>query len=1185
MSKFVHLHVHTEFSLLDGLSKIHKLVSQAKIYGMQHLAISDHGSMYGAVKFYKECKAEGINPIIGCEMYIAKRALYQKEANLDKEYSHLTVLASDEEGYKNLMRLVTISHLEGFYYRPRIDKEHLAKYSRGLIALSGCNSSEISKSLISGDYKNSKEIAKTYSQIFGADNFYLEVQRHDFDKFQKAHQQGSEIYNDLGKMAQEEKKIILGAKKLSKDLGLKLAATNDIHYVLAQDALAQDAIVCIQTGKNLSDIKRLRMIDSPTFFLKSSQEMEELFSDIPEAVTNTQEIANKVNINIALGKVAFPNFEVPHNQTADEFLKKLCYERIKIKVKKVTKTMEERLEYELSVISKKGYSTYFLVVADFVNWSREKGIISTTRGSASGSLVSYALGITAIDPLYFKLPFERFLNLWRPSLPDIDVDFEDTRRDEVIAYVRDKYGSEKVAQIGTFGTMMAKGAVRDVARVLGWPYSKADRISKLIPIGSQGFQITLDIAKRQNKELGNLYQEDPEVKQLLDLAEKVEGNARHVSIHAAGVVISPQDLTNFTPLQKENTGEKIITQYEMHDVEEVGLVKMDFLGIRNLSILGAAVKIVKKTKNIDIDLAKIPLDNKKSFELLAKGETMGLFQLGGSGMTRYLKELRPTTIFDIMAMISLFRPGPMNSIPDFIERKNNSKKIQYFDPRMSQYLDQSYGVIVYQDDVLLTAINIAGYSWEEADNFRKAMGKKIPSEMAKQKEKFISGSITNGMAPKKADELFKLIEPFAAYGFNKAHAASYAIIAYQTAYMKANFPVEFMTAVMTAETDDPDKIAAAVDECGKMGILVLPPNINSSNTGFIIEKFKEKDIPQNSTISFIYKESAIRFGLSAIKNVGKAAIDAIISERNENGLFKTLDDFTRRVNLRTVNRKTMESLIKAGAMDEFGKRNAMLKVLDEIKASGASLSKTVSEGQGSLFAENEIEEKNTVSSAVDLILSNTQEAPREEILSWERELLGFYLTEHPLTKVADKIEKLASLKIGEIDPITHGGKILKLGGIIAHLRKTITKVKKEEMCFIKLQDTTGSIEVIVFPRSFEIARDIIAADQIVLISGKLETGEDSPTLIAESVSLLSNETVYEGDIEKEFLNITLPRDADRILLSKIYEVLKNNPGQTATFLILPGADNANRKIPVPFMVSRSFELENELVNLGCQIPE
>ena len=1178
MSKFAHLHVHSEYSLLDGLSKIPKLVSQAKILGMKHLAITDHGAMYGAIKFYKECKAEGINPVIGCEMYISKRKFTQKEAGLDKESYHLTVLAQDFEGYKNLMKLVTIAHLEGFYYRPRIDKDTLSKHSKGLMALSGCASSEISKALAEGDHNKAESALKIYSQVFGKGNFYLEVQRHLFESFAPAHQQGSDIYEELTKMARDEKKIIEGTKKLSQKFSTKIAATNDIHYVLPHDASAQDAIVCIQTGKNITDTKRLRMIDSPTYYLKSADEMEELFLDIPQAIENTIEIAQKANIEITLKKVSFPNFSVPKNESANEYLKKITFVGIKDRVSKLTVEIEERLNYELDIISQKGYSAYFLVVADFVNWARDKGIISTTRGSASGSLVSYAIGITSVDPLYFKLPFERFLNLYRPTLPDIDIDFEDTRRDEVIQYVREKYGQNKVAQISTFGTMMAKAAVRDVARVLGWPYAKADRIAKMIPFGAQGFHISLDSAKRQNRELGELYKSDSEVEELLDLAQKVEGNARHVSVHAAGVVIAPDNLNNFTPLQKETTGEKIITQYDMHDVEEVGLVKMDFLGIRNLSILGESLKIVNKAKDKNIDLVNIPLDDKKVFDLLAKGETMGLFQLGGSGMTRYLKELKPTSIFDIMAMISLFRPGPMNSIPEFIDRKNTSKKINYFDPRMEEYLKESYGVIVYQDDVLLTVINIAGYSWEEADNFRKAIGKKIPAEMAKQKEIFIEGCIKNGLNQQKAETLFKLIEPFAAYGFNKAHAASYAIVAYQTAYMKANYPVEFMTAVMTAESDDPDKIALAVDECAKMGILVLPPHINQSQTGFTIENLRA----QNKNKKPDSKSRAVRFGLSAIKNVGKAAIEAIISQREAKGEYKSLNDFVNRVNLRVVNKKTMESLVKAGALDMFGKRNAMLKVLDEIKASGSSLSKTIAAGQGLLFGQAELQETGSSTAVIESLLKSTEEAPKEEILSWARELLGFYLTEHPLAKVSAQINMIATSKIGEIDYMGIQDKQIKLCGIISAVRKTFTRVRKEEMCFVKLQDTTGSVDIIIFPRVYETAKNIIILDQIIVAYGKLEISEDSTTFIASKITLLENEAKEEIEKNQDF-DIIIPKSADRILLAKIYELLKSNPGNLSTFLLLPQDNDKSRRIPVPFGINKSDQLEKRLTNLGCQI--
>lgn len=1177
MSKFVHLHVHSEYSLLDGLSKISKLVSQAKIMGMDSLAITDHGGLYGAIKFYKECKKEGMHPIIGCEMYIAKGAMSEKSSGRDNENFHLTVLAKDYEGYKNLMKLVTLSHLEGFYYRPRVDKETLAKYSKGLMALSGCNSSEISKSLVGDNYKDAQKLTKVYAQIFGKGNFFLETQRHLFEKFMTAHEAGSEIYTQLSQMADEEKKLTEGIKKLAEATNLKMVATGDVHYVLQADAQAQDAIVCIQTGKNISDVKRLRMIDSPTFYLKSAEEMSELFADNPEAIASTIEVAKKVHIEIPLGIVAFPHFAVPNSQAADEYLKKISIERIKDKVKTVTEEVRERLEYELAIIAKKSYSTYFLIVADFVNWARAQKIISTTRGSASGSLVSYAIGITNVNPLDFKLPFERFLNLYRPTLPDIDVDFEDTRRDEVIAYVRQKYGQDKVAQIGTFGTMMARAAVRDVARVLGWPYTKADRIAKMVPIGPQGFHMSLEVAKRQNRELGTLYNTDSEVKELLDLAEKIEGNARHVSVHAAGVVIAPQDLLNFAPLQRETKGAKIITQYDMHDVEEVGLVKMDFLGIRNLSILGEAVKIVEKTKGVKIDLTQVSLTDIKAFEIMAKGETMGLFQLSGSGMTRYLKELRPTNIFDIMAMISLFRPGPMNSIPEFIERKHNANKIKYFDSRMEKYLEQSYGVIVYQDDVLLTAINIAGYTWEEADNFRKAMGKKIPAEMAKQREKFVTGCVKNGMPTAKAEELFKLIEPFAAYGFNKAHAASYAIIAYQTAYMKANFPVEFMTAVMTAEADDPDKIAAAVAECSKMNIEVLHPDINASQTGFTLEDIKGSKSTKSK------KTEGIRFGFSAIKNVGKAAIDAIIDEKQEHGPFKGLDDFVRRVNLRVVNRKTLESLIKAGAMDAFGKRNAMLKVLDEIKSSGASLSKTIASGQSSLFDEKEMNSNSQALSSVTALLTSTEEASQEEILSWERELLGFYLTEHPLTKVSQLMEKIVSTKIGEIDLLVHERRQLKLGGIIASIRRTLTKVRKEEMCFLKLQDTTGSIDVVVFPRVYSEARDILAADRIVVVSGKVESNEETAVLIAEKISLLEQKQASQIENDIESFEVIIPSSADRILISKVYEALKGSPGDISTYLVLPGNDSLARKIPVPFGIQKTAELEMRLINLGCRV--
>lgn len=1170
MADFAHLHTHTEYSLLDGLSKIPKMVAQAKIMGMHHLAITDHGGLYGAIKFYKACREEGINPIIGSEMYIAKRKLTDKEAGVDNESYHLTILARDYEGYQNLMKLITVAHLEGFYYRPRIDSEILAKHSRGLIALSGCNSGEVARALIEGDLAKAQDTVNSYRQILGPENYFFELQRHEFDKFMSAYPEGSEIATELARMHREEQLVEEGILELAKKLKVELAATNDVHYIGQADATAQDIIVCIQTGKTIADTKRLRMIDTPTFYLKSSEEMADLFGDLPQALKNTFKIAECVKIDIPLTRVAFPKFDVPGGKGADQYLRQLCLDRIKSRVQKVTDEIKVRLEYELSTVAQKGYSTYFLVVADFVNWARVRGIISTTRGSVSGSLVAFALGITTVNPLFFKLPFERFLNLYRPTLPDIDVDFADNRRDEVIAYVREKYGRARVAQIGTFGTMMARAAVRDVARVLGWPYTRADKLAKMIPIGAQGFHMSLETAMKINKELGSLYQQDSEVKELFDLAQKVEGNARHVSVHAAGVVIAPEDLTHFTPLQKETSGEKIITQYDMHDVEEAGLVKMDFLGIRNLSILGHAVDIVEHSSGKKIKLEEIPLDDKGAFELLSKGATMGLFQLGGAGMTRYLKELKPTNVFDIMAMISLFRPGPMNSIPEFIERKHNSQKISYFDPRMKDYLKESYGVIVYQDDVLLTAINIAGYNWEEADKFRKAMGKKIPAEMTRQREKFVDGCIKNGLSQTKAEQLFKLIEPFAAYGFNKAHAASYAIIAYQTAYMKANFPVEFMTAVMTAESDDADKIAAAVAECAKMKIPILPPDVNSSKTGFTIEKTAGNN-------------RGIRFGLSAIKNVGRAAIEAILAERDASGEFKSPNNFTKRVNLRVVNRKTLESLIKAGAMDRFGKRNAMLKIIEDIKSANISLREKVAEGQGALFENLKDQDLDLDSKNSLRILQSTPEAPKEEILSWERELLGFYLSEHPLSEFAAKLAKVISDKIGEIDTTVLAGKTIKLGGIITSVRKTFTRVRQEEMCFIRLADTTGAIEVIVFPKVYQTSREFIIPDQIVVASGRLEADEKSQVLIAESIKPITS--IEEKEEEKETLEVSIPKDADRILLSRVYQILKENPGDQPTYLVLPSSNGDAKKMPVPFGSRKTERLERQLISLGCQILE
>ncbi|MCX6705591.1 MAG: DNA polymerase III subunit alpha, partial [Candidatus Woesebacteria bacterium] len=832
MAKFVHLHVHTEYSLLDGLSNASSLLSFVKEQGMDALAITDHGAMYGVIDFFKEAKKQSVKPIIGIESYMTTGNMTSK----DRQNFHLILLAKNNDGYKNLMKLTSEAHLDGYYYKPRFDRETLKKYSKGLICTSACPLGEIGQALIQDDYKQAKKTAQWFLDVFGQD-YYLEIQRHGFDKW-VTDASNLEIKRSLITVSENSKKVEEGVIRLSRDLGIALVATNDAHYVNKEDARAQDALVCIATGKTVSDTNRMRYIDTPDFYIKTPFEMSLLFKDFPDSLENTVKIAEKCNVEIPLGKWFFPEFDLPKGKTSDDYLREQAREKLKEKIPNFSKEVKERLEHELTIICQKGYAPYFLIVMDMVNWANEKGIITNTRGSAAGSLVSYTLGITTVNPLTYYLPFERFLNPFRPSPPDIDLDVADDRREEIINYISEKYGKESVAQICTFGRMLARGAVRDIARVLGYPYAIGDRISKLIPIGSQGFPMTIEKALNETPDLKTFYDTDSDAKLVIDLAKQVEGNTRHISVHAAGVVVAPGKLTEFTPIQKEPSGEKIITQYEMHACEDVGLIKFDILGIRNLSILGSSVDIVEKLTGKRVDIRSIPFDDKKTFEMLTLGETMGVFQLGGSGMTKYLKELKPTRIEDLMTMVALYRPGPISQIPEYIKRKHNPRLVKYLDPRMEKFLGASFGLIVYQDDLLFCALDLAGYTWEEADKFRKAVGKKIPEEMAAQKQKFVDGIIKNGQTKDFAENLWKLFEPFQSYGFNKAHAASYGIVAYQTAYMKANYPVEYMTALFSAEEGDIDKISLAVSECRRMKIKVLPPDINESDFGFTITENK-----------------------------------------------------------------------------------------------------------------------------------------------------------------------------------------------------------------------------------------------------------------------------------------------------------------------------------------------------------
>src|SRR3989338_6141796 len=1052
MSKFIHLHTHSHYSLLDGLSKLEDLVALAKQDGMEALALTDHGNMYGAIEFYKLAKKEGLKPILGVEAYMTAGSRLDKttEENGTKRYYHLTLLAKNLEGYKNLIKLVTLANLEGYYYKPRMDKEILRQYSGGLIALSGCLGGELSQTVLRGDMDKADTLVKEYLDIFGPENYFIEIQCHP------------SVEND--KLVRD-RLVALGKKH-----GVLAVATQDSHYHRSDDHEAHHTLLQINTQSGGAEGSKFEF-SNDDFSLIGAAEAYKIFQGYEEAVSNTELVAAKCNLELELTKWVFPDFKIESGKTYDQKLRELAYAGFARLGLAETKDITSRVEYELKIIFDKGYSPYFLVVGDLVRHEREGGILTTIRGSVAGSMVTYLLGITNINPIEYNLPFERFLNPYRPSAPDIDMDFADNRRDEVIEYAVQKYGSKKVAQISTFGTMMARAAARDVTRVLGYPYGFGDKIAKAIPFGSQGFPMTIENAKKISSELSVLYDSDPKVKKVLDLAEKLEGCARHASVHADGVVISPTPLTDYAPLQYDPKGGKIITQYDMYSIEPTGLLKMDFLGIRNLSILGIAVELIKQRRNIVIDINNLPLDDKKTFRLLAKGETMGLFQLGGEGMTHYLKELKPTVITDIMAMIALFRPGPMAVIPEYIARKNNPSLVKYLDPRMKKYLDKSYGLIVYQDDLLFTAIELAGYTWEEADKFRKAVGKKIPEEMAKQKDKFIEGVVKHGQTMQFAEKLWQLFEPFQGYGFNKSHAASYGIVAYQTAYLKANFPVEYVTAILMAEAGDNEKIAQIIAECKRMEITVLAPDINESFENFAV-----------------IDDKTIRFGLLAIKNVGENAIKAIIEERKNNGSFKSIGDFAERVHHKDLNKKTLESLIKCGAMDELGERNRLLKGVETILEYLRETKRMKEQGQQNIFELNP-----SVGAVSYLKLPSVEPAPDYDKLVWEKELLGLFISSHPLERFKAALAKYTPIK--ELSAARNGYKI-KTAGIVSSMKKIITKSKKL-MAFVNLEDFDGKMEIIVFPDAFEKNAALWQENKILAVAGKIDNRNGSVKIICE----------------------------------------------------------------------------------------
>ncbi len=1066
---FTHLHVHSEYSLLDGLVRIDDLIQKAKSENMEAVALTDHGAMYGAFKFYISAKKAGIKPIVGVEAYKAVQSRLDREGSGRKDHSHITLLAKNYTGYKNLMKMITEAHLDGYYYKPRIDFELLEKYGEGIIVLSGCLSSEINTALKEEQIERAEHLVQKYVSIF-KDDFYLEIQRVPENT-----------------ILEEVNKHIIS---LSRKFAIPLVATNDIHYLDKEDAYAQEILLCIQTLQTIHEADRpMSMIDNPEYYLKSEKEMRGLFLDLPEAIDNTQIVANKCNLEIPYGSWVLPHYPVPENQTPEDHLCELVEKRTDKRIER-SDVAKKRLEYELEIICKKGYATYFLIVQDFVNWAKKQEIaVGPGRGSVAGSLVAYVLSITDINPLEYDVPFERFLNPERPTPPDIDVDFADTRRDEVLAYVTKKYGKDKVAQIITFGRMEARLAVRDVARALGLSYSQADRIAKMIPQGKQGFSMTIDNALEENSLLRLAHEEEADTKKVLDIARKLEGIARHSSVHAAGVIISDKPLTEYVPLQKEMKGDKIITQYDMYCLdlnavsnnEAVGLLKVDFLGLRNLTIIENALIFIEKRKKNKIDIHNIPLDDKATYKLMSEGKTIGVFQLESRGMRKLAKDLGPNKLSDITAMVALYRPGPMDLIPIFIKGKNNPKTIRYLHKDLKNILEETYGVLVYQEQVMSIAHDIAGYTMTEADSLRMAMGKKKKSLMNKERVRFIDQAVNKGYTKKLAEQIFNFIEKFAAYGFNKPHSASYALIAYWTAYMKANYSVEYMTALLTAElqgaagSQREAKMFQAIEECKVMNIQVLPPDINSSEYDFSIE------------------EEAIRFGLSAIKNVGKSAIESILEARKEKQ-FIGMKDFLSRVDVRKVNKKTVESLVKAGAFDAFGNRASLLEYYPQALQETIHTRKQVESGQYDLFAtDNKI--------AIPDPVFDTNEYPENELLRMEKEVIGFAISKNPLAQFHEIIDRKITKKIGEISA-EDIGQVHIVAGSISQVKKVKTKKANQTMAFVTIFDETGSIEIIVFPKMYASTHTLWLENNIIMLKGKLdERGEGLMIIVDKAVNL------------------------------------------------------------------------------------
>ena len=1133
--KYTPLHVHSHYSLLDGLAKLDDLINKAKSDGMTALALTDHGVMYGAIEFYQKCKKAGIKPIIGVEAYIVTNRNVKDVAT--EQRFHLILLAKNNKGYKNLIKLTTIAHLEGFYYKPRIDFEVLKKYSEGLICCSACQNGELARGILNDASDDKlKKIIDKYQDIFGKENYYLEVQHHP----------------NLPKQKKVNEKVF----DLGKKFDVPIVATNDTHYVNTEDAEAHDILICLQTKKTINAENRMSYLGED-YSLYSSDQMSDFFRGNLEVLENTNKIAEQCEVEISLGETQLPYYEIPEGKTDDGVLREMCIDNFQTRygfdyhnpTNEKQTSIIERLDYELEIIKKTGYPSYFLIVQDFINWSKEQGIVvGPGRGSAAGSIVAYLTNITNLDPIEYDLLFERFLNPERVSMPDIDIDFADTRRDEVLRYTEEKYGKDHVAQIVTFGTMAARAAVKDVGRVMEMPYAFCDQISKLIPMN-----LKLDEAISQIQEVKELYDTNKDAKRIIDYARRIEGVARHCSVHACGVVITKLSLDEYAPCQYSRDNENVVvSQYSLHPVEDLGLLKMDFLGLKNLTIMENACEYIKKIHNVEIDIDSISLTDEKAYKLFQDGQTTGVFQFESSGMKKYLRQLKPNIFEDLIAMVSLYRPGPMDLIPDFINRKYGLKKVEYIHPKLELSLAKTFGIAIYQEQIMQITRDLAGFSLGEADVLRKAVGKKIAALLAEQKEKFINGCVDNGIDREKAKNVFAFIEPFAGYGFNRSHAACYAMISYQTAYLKGNYPAEFMAALMTADQRNMERIAIEIDECKQMGIIILPPDINESYSNFtVVAETLDSDKP------------TIRFGLNAVRNVGEAIAKKIIHERKENGKYQDLEDFLTRINCRDLNKKSLEGLVKSGAMDLFGERTSLLENMEKILLFIKEIEIEKNSNQTNLFSFGNSEDVTTTR----LILKETEPASKTKILGWEREYLGLYVSDHPFASHAEYLKPFIT-SITLINEIQESDKIVRAGGVISTVKKIMTK-KGDPMLFVGFDDGVSSTELLIFPRLYKEDKIEWIEGKVIVVEGTLSDKDDEKKILCNNVWDVNGDNIKE--LTEELRNTPYKQDNRKSFFQN-----KN--------AAIPVNTESSRKVVLKYPVGASAELAGQIKMLFMTIP-